>query len=65
VSLVTIAFQPCTPVSVHVYNLSLSNAIIHMALAQRLNELAVANSEGLLQYVSLSQPVNIPGSDDI
>ena len=26
---------------------------VHMALAQRLNELAAANSEGLLQYAPL------------
>ena len=44
---VTIAFLyvPCTPVSV------LLSLHVHMALAQRLNELAAANSEGLLQYV--------------
>ena len=48
---VTIAFPyvPCTPVSV-LYSLSLH---VHMALAQRLNELAAANSEGLLQYVPM------------
>jgi hypothetical protein len=41
----------------HVYNpLLLPNAIIRMALAQRLNELAVANSEGLLKYVLIFDP---------
>jgi hypothetical protein len=47
---VTIAFLyvPCTPVSV------LLSLHVHMALAQRLNELAAANSEGLLQYVLMT-----------
>ena len=47
---VTIAFLyvPCTPVSVLLLSLH-----VHMALAQRLNELAAANSEGLLQYVPM------------
>ena len=43
---------------------TLSKTIIDMALAQCLNELTVANSEGLLQYISLCQHINIPGSDN-